>query len=886
MKKDLLFVLFLYFFVPLQAQVFQRINAGTPVKGKMFFTEPMPEKYSFWHIDIRDSGGIKEALAGKKADFLLRFPVPDEGRFEEFAMEMSPLSRKKWIEKYRIASFRGTSKTGKKLFLTYTQNKLTGLLLIPGRGKYILKPYDEEKHILYRPEDQTFEAEPFACEAPTETSRISGEILDDINNSNAPNAYGPQSVSNLYTFRTAILATYRYTDYILSQYGIPATAPDSVKKATVMGVILFSMEWINSIFERDLSVRFYISDQNEKIIILDSLRDPENLGISPYDMIRDSIGTANFDIAQRWDVARLGGEATLLIPCQVYTSNAARHPASERYIEKVVAHELGHTLGAHHTFANLCGGNRRYPYSVEPGSGTTIMSYSGICDPFIQKETDEIFHSVNLPAMIRTRNTAPCAVVETHPVNRSPVVDAGEDKFIPRNTPFMLRATASDPDGDFLTYSWEQTDTAPPTWGIEHDRPPQPDWTEGPLFRVYLDKDTPERYFPHLDSLRQGNYTPAWEVLPDVERDLNFKVTVRDHHYPTGLTAIDSVRLHIDTTAGPFRITSHISGEYHWLPGETHTITWDVANTTNPRVNCQFVDILYSTDDGLHFPYVLASSVPNTGSYTITVPPYETPRARIMVKASDNYFFDITQARIKVGDELENCGLSYRSDVNALMQGMMTVRDTIEVPDYFLVSDVNVRVKLDSITTNKVTVRLKRPDGSSVLLWDRHCGAHTNMDLTFDDEGITLLCAYLTDTVVKPFRGHLASYNNKDAHGKWILEVYQRFENNPMIFKEWELQFCMQYTTDVPQDNWKGIVLYPNPARDYLSVKFPLSASQKIKLTIYGMDGKRYWQSEYEGRAGDSEGYIVIPVYEWAKGIYWVRLHRDKSIYSAKFIKD
>jgi hypothetical protein len=447
----------------------------------------------------------------------------------------------------------------------------------------------------------------------------------------------------LRTFKIAIACTGEYAQFHLTQQGVAAGATDAVKKAAVLSAMNTTMTRVNQIYERDLATRMIIVNDNDKIIYLDAATD--NLSNSSASaLINESqtvcdaqIGSANYDIGHTFSTGG-GGLAGLGVVCIAGQKGRGitgrSQPIGDPYDIDYVAHEIGHQFGATHTFNNACGGNRTGSTAVEPGSGSTIMAYAGICNPNVQSNSDDHFHAVSIKQMWdKIQSTANCAAT-SNTGNNAPTANAGSDVSIPKSTPFVLKAQATDADGTgSLTYNWEQTDTEIATM------PPVAGSLGGPLFRSISSKSTPERYFPAFSTILAGNTSTTWEVLPSVARSMNFAVTVRDNHAGGGSTARDDIKITV-VDAAPFTVNNQAT----WAQNTARDITWVVGQSNVAPINCQKVNIKLSVDGGTTFSVDLATNTANDGSENITLPASlaDTDNAIIKIEAADNIFYNIT----------------------------------------------------------------------------------------------------------------------------------------------------------------------------------------------------------------------------------------------------
>jgi hypothetical protein len=223
--------------------------------------------------------------------------------------------------------------------------------------------------------------------------------------------------------------------------------------------------------------------------------------------------------------------------------------------------------------------------------------------------------------------------------NNPPSVEAGASYNIPISTPFTLCGSATDPNGNPMTYGWEEFDKGP----AGHPNSPS---GNAPIFRSFDPVASSCRTFPKWSDVINNTQTLG-EILPTYARTLNFRLTARDNRSEGGGVDSDTTTVPVTAAAGPFLVTSPNTA-VSWDGNTGETVSWDVANTTSSPVSCANVDILLSTDGGWTYPTTVLSNTPNDGTQSITVPNVNTSSARIMVKCATGIFFDISNTNFTI----------------------------------------------------------------------------------------------------------------------------------------------------------------------------------------------------------------------------------------------
>lgn len=611
----------------------------------------VPERYRLVKLDpqaLQDQffqAPMEGTAAARANAVVISLPMPngDVGRFAIFETAvMAPELAAKFPE-IRTWAGQGIDDPAATVRLDWTPLGFHAMVLSADHGRVFIDPYsrnDIAHYISYYTRDLVA-APPggFFAQPPDDPGGLRSSAIRQLMELTPQKTSGTQ----LRTYRLAVAATGEYTAFFGGTVALGQAA------------IVTAVNRVTGIYETEVAIRMQLV-ANNNLLVYTSTSDPYTnsngsamLGQNQTN-IDSVIGSANYDIGHVFSTGG-GGVASLGVPCvngaKARGVTGLSAPTGDGFYVDYVAHEMGHQFGANHTFnsvAGSCGGgNRNASTAYEPGSGSTIMAYAGICGADdLQPHSDAYFHSVSFDEIVTyttVGNGNSCPVI-TATGNSLPVPSAGGGGFtIPAQTPFALTGSATDADGDSLTYNWEEFDLG--TGG------PPNNALNPPFFRSWTATSSPTRTFPRLNELLT-NSTVKGDVLPNTSRALNFRMTVRDNRAGGGGVAYATLAFSVATAAGPFTVTSPNTA-VTWAGGSTQTVTWNVANTTAGGVNCASVDILLSTDGGQTFPTTLAAATPNDGSQSVTIPNSNTTTARVKVACSTNVFFDISDTNFTIG---------------------------------------------------------------------------------------------------------------------------------------------------------------------------------------------------------------------------------------------
>ncbi|MGC4041220.1 MAG: zinc-dependent metalloprotease family protein [Flavobacterium sp.] len=862
-------------------------------------------------------GAFKQSLANAKDKFSnlpgVSIQLPNlNGEMETFLVwensNFTPELQARFPE-IRAYVGKGISDKSATVNLSFSPQGIQTMVFRANTGTEFIEAYDKAAttYVLFNSSKRISGRLPFNCS--TDDVALTNSISDNIANTTfSDNA-------KYKTFRLALSCTAEYSNY----FG----ATSSANVALVIAAFNATMTRVNGVLEKDLAVHFNLIPTTDQVIFYNASTDPYSTSavgtaianannangwnIQLQNTLTNTLGNAAYDIGHLFGADGGGGNAGC-IGCictddttsttdknkgSGFTSPGDGVPAGDTFDIDYVVHEMGHQMGANHSFTYNYEGTTA---QVEPGSGNSIMGYAGVATTTagapafnVQAHSDALFCYKNILQIQTNLNGTSCAVTtDLGGLNATPTAIGPGNFSIPIGTAFKLTGSSTDADaGDSLTYSWEQNNVGTSATTQANSRVVATK-TAGPNFKIFPASSSPTRYFPQWNRILSGNLLvttasdATWETLSSVGRTMNFTFTVRDNHPGMGQTktATASV-ITVVNTGSAFAITNPTTENITWDPGATATVTWDVAGTTANGINTANVNILFSTDGGATFPYVLASATANDGSESITIPNTTSPNCRLMIEAVGNIFFAVSK-NIALGYSVVNaCNTYTYSTATPIIDqapGSYTTR-TINVGEGGTISSVSVFNRLTHTYLSDVQTDISSPQNPTtfVKMLNRSCGNTSGtLNLKFNDAGGAINCSGGTTLQTVIPSEPLSSFIGQNSQGTWTFRVYDNYTGDTGSVASWGLEICTQTVTQLAnlENQIRDFAIFPNPSKGNFNIQFENHSLNEIKVNVYDMRGRAIFENKYSNQVTFNEN---IQLNNAQAGIYLVTITDGKQ---------
>lgn len=709
-------------------------DANVKVTGKR---QIVPNAYKVFSVDLESlrsqlaTAPHEKSVIINNSNCIISIPAPN-GQMQLFKVVEAPVMEAPLaaafpdIKTYSIKGVTDIYANGKISVTEFGFNAMVRSI----HGDYFIDPYclgNTADHITYYTADFV----------KPEQDRLPEIGLDGEDNSGGVNDHHKSTTSmqssalmppaacvgpNLRTYRLAVACT--------GEYAVAATGSATPTTAQTLAKIVISVNRVSGVYETEVAVRLTLVATETLVVFTNAATDPFNGNNNAGTLIGESqtviggtIGSANYDIGHTFST---GGGGLANLGCVCNTSNKARgitgspSPVGDPYDIDYVAHEVGHQFAGNHTFnassgAGSCSGNRNGATSVEPGSGVTIMGYAGICgSQNLASNSIAYFHPTSYDEIVNFTQAGggnSCAQVSSTG-NSAPVVSitGGTSYIIPSNTAFTLTGSATDPNSDPITYSWEERDAGTSAGN----------WNSGnkPFYRSYAPVSIGGRTFPFHTAVITGSYqTYIGEYTPTNTQNMNFRLTARDNKAGGGGVCYAQASVSM-TPAGPFMITTPNTAGIVWSGGVNQTINWSLGGSNVAPVNCASVNILISYNSGNAFTMLLANT-PNDGTESVAIPSVTAPitTCRIKIEAVGNIFYDISQNNFEISNA-PNAGIHEVSANNIL--GVKVLPNPFSDEFELKVASLSGSSKTEVLITDVLGKTVKQMSYTNVNLLDEH----------------------------------------------------------------------------------------------------------------------------------------------------------------------
>ncbi len=608
------------------------------------------QQWDYYRLDLKR---LHQKIQSRSFEKLVRLPN-EIGEFEQFEIHPVEVLSPELKQEYpRIRNFEGwsTKRSNTKVRMTISGKGISQWLILPSGEQYFVQPswLDSQLHVGYSKSEKR-------------PSVHCGKHVDQLAKKSTDHEHfsRPQFNKSKYRLRLAIGVTSDYTEIFSDDDDTNGT-----KKEDALAAVASTINRINEIYQRDIQVEFQLVS-DPKIIFDDPETDPfeEIDAFEAGRIIREYMPLDSYDVGHFFDAQTPYGEACIACLCtrikadglssHNFQSENGQEFMNDFFDIDYVSHEIGHQLGAWHTFSLY---DEYWNANVEPASGSTIMGYAGISGvDNIQSNSSPYFHFKSIQHMRGHLLSSGCLRLK-EPINLEEVIveNSGLSYDIPTGTPFELSIPDIQIPEDYkVFYNWEQLDN-----GTVNREDFLSTNVIGTIARSFPPKDNPNRTIPRLERIKSGKLAvqsplgefdnDQWETVPEVERYLKWGLSMRTQNQENHAVFLDSLYINVQGNASNFKLNLNEQEHQTWRSGEIKEIFWNVGNTDQPPINTTRVDILLSADGGLNYDYVLTKDTPNDGQELIRVPGnISAEDARIKIRPTNSIYFSVNSFPITI----------------------------------------------------------------------------------------------------------------------------------------------------------------------------------------------------------------------------------------------
>lgn len=207
--------------------------------------------------------------------------------------------------------------------------------------------------------------------------------------------------------------------------------------------------------------------------------------------------------------------------------------------------------------------------------------------------------------------------------------------------------------------------------------------------------------------------------------------------------------------------------------------------------------------------------------------------------------------------------------------GAPTITSTITIASGGVISDLNVLAQITHAWISDLTVSITSPAGTTVQLVSEQCDDSDNMNATFDDAGVALVCGTapaIAGTII-PAQA-LSAFNGQSSTGTWTLTVSDGYNQDGGSLTGWSLNICATAPLAVNENLFQDFAIYPNPNNGNFTVMFNTVSSENVNVDVYDMRGRQIYKNEFANSGAFNQNINLDAV---QAGVYLVLITNGES---------